>query len=247
MALHYKTKGFVFRKNNRLDTDRTFTIFTDQFGRMDIFAKAIRKINSKLKGGIDIFFLSEIEFIQGKNRKTLTDATAIKRFSYIPKDIKKMKIAHSISVMMDKFLRGQERDQRILELAIDVFEKINDDQYFERLEKIIPFYFFWNFMDALGHKPEVNKCSVCGLNLEIENVYFSCKEGGVICKACSINKEGIKNINANVVKMLRVLFQKDWEFLKRVKIDNLSQKMLKEATEDYYKYLSYGYCPDKNN
>ena len=71
MTLKYKTKALVFKKTDRNESDRVFSVFTENFGRLDIFAKAIRKNVSKLRSGIDIFFISDIEFIQGKNRKTL--------------------------------------------------------------------------------------------------------------------------------------------------------------------------------
>lgn len=43
MTVHYKTKGFVFKKNDANESNRIFSIFTADFGRLDIFAKAIRK------------------------------------------------------------------------------------------------------------------------------------------------------------------------------------------------------------
>ncbi|MBU4204806.1 recombination protein O N-terminal domain-containing protein [Patescibacteria group bacterium] len=73
MALHYRTIGFVLKKNDIGEADRIFTVFTLDFGKVKISGKAIRKIASKLKGGIDVISLSEIEFIQGKAYKTLTD------------------------------------------------------------------------------------------------------------------------------------------------------------------------------
>ena len=81
MTTRYKTRAFVFKKNDVNESDRVFSVFTDDFGRLDIFAKAIRKNVSKLRSGIDIFFFSEIEFIQGKNRKTLTDAVLKDKFN----------------------------------------------------------------------------------------------------------------------------------------------------------------------
>ena len=83
MTTQYKTRAFVFKKNDRNESDRMFSVFTDEFGKLDIFAKAIRKINSKLRKDFDIFYFSDIEFVQGKNVKTLIDAARIKKFSEI--------------------------------------------------------------------------------------------------------------------------------------------------------------------
>ena len=49
MAVHYRTNAIVFKKEDQSEADRIFTVFTHDFGKLDIRAKAIRKINSKLK------------------------------------------------------------------------------------------------------------------------------------------------------------------------------------------------------
>ena len=99
MALQYKTEGFVFKKEDIFEADRIFSVFTKDFGRIEVLGKAIRKIASKLRGGMAMFDLSEIEFIQGKNKKTLTDAISIKKFSNITKNPEKLLLVVKISEM----------------------------------------------------------------------------------------------------------------------------------------------------
>jgi len=66
MFIHHRTRGFFIKKENRGETDQLFTVFTQAYGKVEILGKAIRKISSKLKSGAEIFYLSEIEFIQAK-------------------------------------------------------------------------------------------------------------------------------------------------------------------------------------
>ena len=67
MTVHYKTRALVFGKEDRLEADRIFSVFTREYGKLSIAGRGIRKITSKLRGGLDIFCVSDIEFIQGKN------------------------------------------------------------------------------------------------------------------------------------------------------------------------------------
>ena len=127
MTTRYKTRAIVFRRENVNEADRNFSVFTDDFGQLDIFAKAIRKIVSKLRNGIDIFFLSEIEFIQGKSRKTLTDANTIKRFDNILSDPERFNIATDIGEVMGVFIKGQEQDQELFNLLEESFCKLDDN------------------------------------------------------------------------------------------------------------------------
>ena len=70
MAVHYRTQAFILNKTDWNEADQIFTVYTEEFGKIKIVAKAIRKIKSKLRSGMDLFYLSEIEFIQGKSYKT---------------------------------------------------------------------------------------------------------------------------------------------------------------------------------
>ena len=116
MATRYKTKAVVFKKSDRNEADRIFSVFTDDFGRLDIFAKAIRKTASKLRSGMDVFSVSEIEFIQGKNRKTLVDAIKVERFDNLFHDLEKFKVADKIGEILNDFIKGEEKDRAVFDL-----------------------------------------------------------------------------------------------------------------------------------
>ena len=161
-----------------------FSVFTEDFGRLDVFAKAIRKSKSKLRGGIDIFLMSEIEFIQGKNKKTLTDASIIEKFISLPCDLEKFKIANSIGQILDNFITGEEKDRGIFDLLKETFYKLDAQSSNREKGVFIYDYFLWNTLSLLGYRPEVQKCNICQQKLNPYNIYFSNREGGIICKKC---------------------------------------------------------------
>jgi len=235
MTLKYKTRAFVFKKSDRNESDRIFSVFTDDFGRLDIFAKAIRKITSKLRGGIDIFSLSEIEFIQGKNRKTLTDATAIKRFSSIPQSPEKYEMANRMGEVLDNFIKGEEKDKGIFDLLNEVLAELDALGALSLKLQLLHYYFLWNAMSLLGYRPQVEKCNVCHGKLNPYSIYFSDKSGGTICKNCS-TLGGEQRISSDVVKILRLIFRKDWQILSRLKIEPVSQKLFEKVSDNYYSY-----------
>ena len=232
MTTHYRTQGLVFKKEDRLDSDRVFSVFTKDFGRVEVVGKAIRKISSKLKGGIEIFSLSDIEFIQGKNKKTLTDATAREKFRAMYQSPVKMQVAYAISETLDRFIKGQQEDESVFTFIEDVFKKL------ERCSSpaMLYYYFFWNFMSVLGYGVEVVKCVSCQENLNPDQLYFSYKEGGILCKTCSPNDRQSKKISPDVVKILRLILKKDWKTLSKVKVEKSIQTSLRQTTKDYYRF-----------
>ncbi|MEK7071705.1 MAG: DNA repair protein RecO, partial [Patescibacteria group bacterium] len=113
MFIHYRSRGLIFKKEERGEADLLFTVYTKDFGKLEILGKSVRKIASKLRPSAEVFYLSEIEFIQGKIQKTLTDATLVDKFSGIRGDLKKIRIAHKISEVLDNLIKGQEPDEKI--------------------------------------------------------------------------------------------------------------------------------------
>ncbi len=195
-----------------------FTIYTKDFGRLEILGKAIRKISSKLRSGAEIFYLSDIEFIQGKVYKTLTDAVVINDFKNLRKSLGRLAVAYKISEVFDDLVRGQEPDEKLWQLLIDVFEKLNDPRIEYTKYQILYYFFLWNFLSILGYTPELFQCSLCQKKIIPENIFFSPREGGLICSQCKISIKSAKKIDQNIVKIIRIVLKKDWPTLKRLKL-----------------------------
>lgn len=236
MTVHYKTRGLVFKKEDRHDADRIFSVFTREFGRVEIFAKAIRKINSKLKGGTEIFSLSELEFIQGKNRKTLIDAVFVEKFKNITANPEKIEVAQRICGILDDVIRGPQADGNIWDLVVEMFAKL--DSCAPASNRFLYYYFFWNFAALLGYKPELSKCASCGQMLHPQNLYFSSKEGGALCQECGPKDFLAKKINADTVKVLRLVLKKEWDVLSKLKLPLSSKKIFKGISDHYYHHLA---------
>jgi len=247
MATHYRTQGIVLKKNDRGEADQLFTIYTKDFGKLEILGKAIRKIKSKLRAGIDIFYLAEIEFIQGKAQKTLTEAFLIDKFENIRRSFKKLKIAYKISEVLDNLVFGQEPDKKIWQLLIGIFQELNNQKFFnpefrtEGLQTknylLLYHYFLWHLSSLLGYKLELYHCSLCQKRLTGGTLFFNPKEGGIVCSQCQEPLKSIKEISPDIVKILRFLTEKDWLTIKRLKIETSHLESLKIISHLYYSYI----------
>lgn len=204
MAVHYRTKGFFIKKTDRGEDSESFTVYTKDFGKLKILGKAIRKIKSKLRGGAGLFYLSEIEFIQGKHNKTLTDAILIEKLPNIRKDLKKLSIARQIAELLDDLISGEGKDENIWALLQETLERLNNWRITNYKLSIVYYYFFWNLVSLLGYQPELQDYSIDG-----------------------------EKTNGDIIKILKVILKKDWSILSRLKIEPIHQKLLKEVSECY--------------
>lgn len=233
MFTHYRTQGFVLKKIDRGEADRIFTIYTEDFGKLELLAKAERKIKSKLRGGLELFYLTEIEFIQGKAHKTLTDAVLINSFKNLKKDLKRLRIAFKISETLDNLVKGQEPDKEIWRLLLETFNKLNTRYKLQATSYKIYYFFLWNLLSVLGYQVELYHCAFCQKKISPENIYFSLKEGGLICGSCQKKVKKAKPIQVNTIKIIRILLKKDWPILEKLKLEIKDLKQLGEISNYY--------------
>ncbi|MEK7124693.1 MAG: DNA repair protein RecO [Patescibacteria group bacterium] len=236
MALQYRSQGFVFQKEDKLEADRVFSVFTQDFGRLEIYGKAIRKIDAKLRSGIEIFSFSDIEFVQGKHRKTLTDAVRRVNFANIQKVPEKMMVALEISELMSSLIKGSEPDVNIFQLVKEVFYKLDSYAPKDPNYKRIYYYFFWNFIGLLGYHPEILRCALCRGSLSGE-IYFSCHDGGTVCYQCANNNVYCKKTHKDAIKILRIISAGNWDIFSKLKADRDCIKSLSDISNEYRDYI----------
>lgn len=155
MRIHWRTEGFIVKKADRGESDRIFTVFTKEFGKLDLWAVSERKITSKLRGGLETLCVSEFEFIQGRSKKTLTDAFLLEQHNGIKNNLIKLRVAFRIAETLDMFLKGETQDLKIWNLLQDSFAALRSKTL--KLERcaLVYYYFFWNLVSYLGWRPHM--------------------------------------------------------------------------------------------
>jgi len=205
MAVHYRTEGLILKKLDRGEADRIFTVFTRDFGKLKLRAVSERKITSKLRGGLEMFYLSEVEFIQGKIQKTLTDATVQNSHLHVRKDLKKLRVAYRVSEIFDAVVKGQEPDENIWRLLREVFSFLSHEELDEKSIRLVPYYFLWNLLSYAGYKPQFKDMEA--QSREMANIVQNFLQGDIVQ---ALQKLQGKDIDGSLLKKI------SQEYLSRV-------------------------------
>ena len=246
--IHYRTQGFVLKKNNQGENNQLLTVYTKDFGRLEVLGKSIRKISSKLRSGVELFYLSEIEFIQGKAYKILTDAILINDFKNLRKGLTGMSVAFKVSAAFEGLIKGQEADGRIWHLTEETFKRLNEVEKEKQKIKIISpssfpeegkleiiyYFFLWTLFSLLGYKPELYNCLQCRKGLILEKLYFNSESGGIICHNCFKKLKSGQEVKVETIKILRIILEKNWIIFSKLKIKKLHLKALNEISDYYF-------------
>ena len=226
----YKTRAIILSKEDRGEYDRLLILYTREFGKIVLFCKSIRKESSKLRFGAEPRLLIDVEFIEGKSLKTLTDINVVNSYPKISKDIKKISLAGKMAQDLDDLIRGEEKDLEVWRIIEQSFNNLNDsDNDFLTYQ-----YFFWKLVEALGYSPELYSCAKCGKSINHKRVPFAM---GVLCDHCSKTENNF-NISIDSLKMLRLILSKDFDFLTRVKISHKDEEFLWVASGEYMNNLN---------
>jgi DNA repair protein RecO (recombination protein O) len=239
MSNHYRTLGLIIKKENLREADQSFVVYSENLGKIKIIGRAIRKINAKLKGSFQLFNLVDLEFVQGKNQKTLINASIVGNFTEIRKDLKKMKTACQIAEISDSFIRKEEKDDKLWKLLNETFFILNKSNF--SLNKLLLFYYyyFWNLVAVLGYEPQLYDCVLCRRKLNPGKLYFSSESGGIICHPCLNSKKNdeLVLISIETVKILRLILKNEWQIISKLKIGKSSLTGLKEVSNLFFNFL----------
>lgn len=98
------TTAIVLSRTNYAEADRIVTFLTRDFGKVRAIAKGVRKEKSKLAGGIELFSVSDIGFVEGRGELgTLTSARLRNHYDGFLYDLAKVDFAYSALKLINKF------------------------------------------------------------------------------------------------------------------------------------------------
>ena len=204
MAEHYRTQGIILRKQDVGEADRVFTVFTRDFGKLKLRAVSERKITSKLRGGLELFYLSEIEFIQGKTHKTITDAFPLCSYPVLRSNLGRLRIMVRFAEIADDLISGQERDEKIWRLLQETLLVLDRPVLQGIALRTLAYYFLWNLLACAGYGPHLGQIAAQDQ-----------KVAELIEKLVRSNTQALQNINMEGINenLLRAISQ---EHLSRV-------------------------------
>jgi DNA repair protein RecO (recombination protein O) len=126
MKIPKNTQGVVLTRINYAEADRILTVLTKDFGKVSLIAKGTRKEKSKLAGGIELFSVSDIGFIEGKSDLgTLTTARLNKQYNSFFNDLAKIEFGYSCLKLINKYTTT-ETGQEYFHLIKQLFEALNN-------------------------------------------------------------------------------------------------------------------------
>lgn len=177
----YTTCGIIIKTREISESDKILSVFTKDFGRLEIFVKGARNISSKLRHHLDLLDYSDISFIAGKEFWRLTGAEKISSWTEIIKDIEKIKLAAKTVCFMDKILQGEEKNEILWNILVSYLNFLNNSGFYlndntavfkKTLENIITVKILY----SLGYADESKKITKTIIENSLETAFIKSYE-----------------------------------------------------------------------
>ncbi len=190
------TEGIVLNRINYGEADRILTILTRDSGKLRLMAKGVRRVKSKLAGGIELFSVSELSYISGRNDiGTLVSSRLKTYYSHIVEDMDRVQLGYELIKLLNKTTEDN-YEPSYFELLEQTFMALNDLSLDLNLVKT---WFKAQLLRDAGHMPNLTADRE-GNKLKEENNYtFDVEHMGFVA-----NKSG--SYTANHIKLLRLIF-----------------------------------------
>jgi len=190
------TTGIVLGRIDYGEADRILTFLTPDQGKVRLMAKGVRRIKSKLAGGIELFSVSHITFIRGRAEiGTLISTRLDKHYGHIVANLDRTMLGYELIRQLHKRTEDQS-DAEYFEILHQVFEALDDVTV---PLPIIQLWFLAQILRFGGHMPNL-QTNDQGQALKSSDTYDFNFE------TMAFNSSGQGRFTPDQIKFLRLVF-----------------------------------------
>lgn len=193
-----RTVGIVLTRIDYGEADRIITVLTPDVGKLTLMAKGVRRVKSKLAGGIELFSVSELTYVRGRgSMSTLISARLIKHYGHIVADIDRTMAGYEVIKLLHT-VTEDEADGSYFTLLDQTIAALNDDTI---ALDLVQTWFNAQLLRRAGLSPNLTRTAANDKLLAAEQYDFDYDR---VCFEKS--KDGGGAFNANAIKFMRLIF-----------------------------------------
>lgn len=190
------TKGIVLARTDYGEADRILTMLTPDAGKLRLMAKGVRRLKSKLAGGIELFSTTELVYLPGRGEiGTLVSARLIHYYSHIVTNVERTMLGYELIKQLNRETED-EPEADYYHLLEQAFEALDDTGV---AIDLIRLWFSGQLLRLSGHTPNLTH-EMDGTKLQADKTYeFSFDDSTFIARL-----DGV--FTADEIKFLRLVF-----------------------------------------
>ncbi len=236
--MEYKYTAIILNKWDVGETDRIYTMYCLEGGKIKSVAKGVRKPQAKLASSLESITLADITIVRSRGLGKITGSIVENNFTAIKKDEQALLNIFAVFQLFDKLVDFENPDQRVFQLLQKYLESTEKNIGTGDQQKYLIFRygFIVKLLDALGYAIGVDACAACGCELTPAKIGFSSQQGGVLCEKCLGQDKDAILVSVNAVKMLRLFLKNDLPTFSRIQASESDCDSMRMVVDDFLRW-----------
>ncbi len=230
---NYQTEAIIIKKTRLGEADSILTLYTPDLGKIQGFAKSLRKPKSKLAGHLELLTHSLVSLARGRNLDTITGSQTVNSFLPLKSDLQLTSYALYATELVNQFTADHIENRPLFQLLLETMQQLcqsNDSELVLR-------YFELHLLNEVGYRPQLQQCVTCRQPLRPVINSFCSSAGGMLCPNCHQSQPFTYPLSVNALKVLRLLQSSDYTTVSRLKMNRELSHELEIVLRGYLKYL----------
>ena len=174
----FQVEAIVLKTDDFGDANRVVTLFTKEFGKLEVNAYGCRRSRSPLSGATQMFNHISAELSRGAQVDTLREADVLHFYDALTKDLERLAYASLLFEIVNRMTLPRQVEPETFSLLKKSLPALST-----RTPKIISLIGACQFLETSGVQLNFERCVHCGKKI-VGDAAISLIDGGAVCNNC---------------------------------------------------------------
>ncbi len=227
--MHLTASGLVLRVTTYNDTDALITVLTQNYGKLTLKARGLRRKNSPLAATCQLLAYCEFTLFEYRGMYTINEAHIIELFQGLRSDIEKLSLGTYFLQVAEVISQEDTPNPQLLSLVLNCLYVLSASDLPANQIKAT---FELRCACLAGYAPDLSGCGNCG---SVSADRFDISEGRLECESCrDPSSDGIRMpVSAGVLDAMRYICFCDIKKIFAFRAGEQTLAGLEQITESY--------------
>ena len=230
----YKTQALVLSRFELGEADRVVTLLTPTEGKIRAIAKGVRRARSRIGGSLEPFAELELVLARGRTFDVVTNASVSHAWLRLRDRLESSATAWYLGELSERAVEEEGGAHPVYALLRRALQLLDDGMAPGRVAR----WFEFTLADALGVRPEVDRCVECDRTLEVhERFRWAPSLGGVLCERHPAPPAEHVPISVDALKVLKAYRRLDIEAVAQLRLSSAVETEVEGALRRFTRHV----------
>jgi DNA repair protein RecO (recombination protein O) len=211
----YRTKAIVLSRFELGEADRVLTLLTPHDGKIRAIAKGVRRPGSRIGGAVEPFAELELLLARARTFDVVTQAQVAQAWLRLRDHLTATATAWYLGELAERAVEERAGAWPVYALLRRSFQLLDDGMDPDRVAR----WYETGLADALGVRPEVERCVECDrVPGESERYRWAPSLGGLLCERHPSPPTEVRELSLDALKVLRAYRRLDIEAIAALRL-----------------------------